>query len=346
MSNWFEEKAQAPSAEYRHAARQHTAQLTKPPGSLGVLEELAVELAAMQGRHRPGLEKIAIAVFAADHGVAEEGVSAFPQAVTAEMVRNFSAGGAAISVLARQLGAVFTVVNVGTVSELETMARLSDRRIAAGTANFTKGPAMTAEQLQQGLLEGRHVVDASGELDCFIGGEMGIANTCSASALVCALLKTDPAEWVGSGTGVDAAGICHKAEVIGRALQVNASLLDTPLGCLQAVAGFEISALVGAYIRAAQRSVAVLVDGFICTAAALAAQSINASVRPWLLFSHQSAEAAHGKLLTAMEARPLLQLDMRLGEGSGAAVALPIMQMACALHNEMASFEAAGVSRE
>lgn len=340
---WYFTAAPTPDLQLKQSARAHNNNLTKPPGSLGILEDVAVELSMLQGRQSPQVERLAISIFAGDHGVVDEGVSAFPQVVTAEMVRNFSRGGAAITVLARQLSAQFEVVNVGTVKPLEPLANVTDRRIAGGTANFCIKPAMAATQLQAALDAGRDSVLQHQHLDCFIGGEMGIGNTTSATALACAILGVPAAELAGRGTGLDDAGVDRKAQAIERALKLHSSASD-PVAVLQNLGGLEIAALVGAYIAAAQSSVPVLVDGFICSAAALVAVTINPSIRPWLLYSHQSEEAGHQRLLTALEARPLLQLGLRLGEGSGAAVAVPLLKMACALHNQMASFESAGVS--
>lgn len=345
MSQWYEQPAPPESAQHRQAARARQQQLTKPPGSLGMLEDCAVRLAALQRSDRPTLDAIDIAVFAADHGVAAEGVSAFPQVVTGEMVRNFSGGGAAIAVLARELGASFQVVNVGTVGALPELPGVLDRRLASGTNNFRREPAMSQALCERALAVGAEVVDALPRCQLFIGGEMGIANTTTAAALACALLPVEPGDMVGRGTGVDENGIALKARVIGEALRLHAAQLTTPIGTLRALGGFEIAALAGAYIRCAQRGIPVLVDGFICTVAALVALRLNASIEPWLLYSHRSAERGHRKLIEALDARPLLDLDLRLGEGSGAALAAPLLRMACALHNGMASFEGAGVSQ-
>lgn len=345
LTEWYQQSAAAPSEAQRSQALARQAQLTKPPGSLGVLEHCAVTLAALQGREQPQIRELAITVFAADHGVAAEGVSAFPQVVTGEMVRNFSAGGAAITVLARELGAFFQVVNVGTLNPLPALPHVLDRRLAPGTANFAQQAAMDADLCAQALQVGREVIDDLAAVDLFIGGEMGIANTTAASALACALLAAAPEELVGRGTGVSDEGVRLKTRVIAAALQRHAPALTTPLAALQHLGGLEIAALTGAYVRAAQRGIAVLVDGFICTAAALTALALNPTIRPWLLFSHCSAERGHRRLIEALEARPLLDLDLRLGEGSGAAAAVPLLRLACALHNQMASFDSAGVSR-
>lgn len=345
MTEWYRQAAQPESATYRQRALSRQAQLTKPAGSLGVLEQCAVQLAALQQREQPRVDEVKIAVFAADHGVAAEGVSAYPQIVTGEMVRNFSTGGAAITVLAGELNAEFEVVNVGTVNPLAPLPNVRDERLGNGTQNFAYGPAMSAALCERALQVGRDVIDRYGSADLFIGGEMGIANTTSASAVACALLRLPASELVGRGTGVDDDGIARKIKVIDDALQLHRAQLTTPLAILQYLGGFEIAALVGAYIRSAQKGVPILVDGFICTAAAMVALELNSSIRPWLLFSHCSAERGHRRLIEQLDVRPLLNLDMRLGEGSGAAVAVPLLRMACALHNGMASFESAGVSQ-
>lgn len=347
-SDWVREQAPAPNAATRVNAWARQAMLTKPPGALGRLESLAVELAAMQGRDKPGVSQIAIVVFAADHGVAAEGVSAFPQSVTVEMVRNFARGGAAICVAARQLGAELEVVNVGTVSDPGVLAGVLDQRIGPGTVNFVQHPAMTRTALESALREGYESVERAvlRNAELFIGGEMGIGNTTSATALACVLLDRAPRELSGPGTGLNATGVAHKAEVIERALTRHARDIQSPLDALRCLGGFEIAALTGAFVRAAQMRIPVLVDGYIATVAALAAVRINASVRPYLLFAHCSAEPGHRRVLSALDANAVLDLGMRLGEGSGAAVAVPILRLACALHNEMATFTEAGVSEK
>ncbi len=341
---WWRELPEPPSARHAEAALDRQNQLTKPPGSLGRLEQIAVQLAAMQGVDRPEINKVLITIFAADHGVAAQNVSAFPQVVTTEMIRNFARGGAAISVLAKHLGAQLVVVDVGSAHAPGELPGVRNRRIAAGTADFTAQAAMTPEQLEAALSAGRDIIDENPGLDVFIGGEMGIANTTAASAMACALLALDPADMAGPGTGLDKQGVAHKAEVIRCALKTHEGHLDDPAEIMRRVGGFEIAALTGAFIRAARKGAPVLVDGFICSVAALAAVSINPAVRDWLIFSHESAEPGHARVLQAMDAEPLLSLGMRLGEGSGAAVAVPLLKSACALHNGMATFAEAGVS--
>ena len=346
MTNeWWTQPCASPDAASASAACARQRNLTKPPGSLGQLEDLAVRLASLQASECPKLERVWISVFAADHGVAEEGVSAFPQAVTGEMVRNFATGGAAISVLARTLGATLDVVNLGTVNDPGEIPDVLRAVIAPSSANFCHAPAMTHAQLETALGTGASRVEQALEqgADLFIGGEMGIANTTVASALACALLDEGPGLLAGAGTGLDEAGVAHKAAVIARALQRHADAIDA-LEQLRCLGGFEIAALTGAFIAAAQSRVPVLVDGFITTVAALAAVRINPGVRDWLLFAHRSQERGHARLLDALRARPLLDLGMRLGEASGAAVAVPLLRLACALHGGMATFAQAGVS--
>ncbi|WP_130617685.1 nicotinate-nucleotide--dimethylbenzimidazole phosphoribosyltransferase [Dyella amyloliquefaciens] len=343
--DWLVEPCFAIDVESRERAREHQAQLTKPPGSLGTLETLAIRLAGLQHATLPSMQQVWITVFAGDHGVAAEGVSAFPQVVTGEMVRNFANGGAAISVLARTLGAMLEVVNLGTVNDPGELPQVRRAIIAPQTNNFCERPAMSAVQLERALLAGAESVAAAQAAGAklFIGGEMGIANTTSAAALACALLDESPSSLAGAGTGLDAAGVQHKAMVIERALAQYPVDSDA-LAWLGRVGGFEIAALCGAYIAAAQRGLPVLVDGFITTAAALAAVRINPGCREWMFFAHRSRERGHARLLAALEADPLLDLGLRLGEGSGAATAVPLMRLACELHARMATFAQAGVS--
>lgn len=325
-------------------ARQQ--QLTKPAGSLGRLESVAVQLAGLQGLVKPSLDRLWITIFAGDHGVVAEGVSAYPQEVTGQMLLNFVSGGAAISVLARQLGASLEVVDLGTVTPSLDLPGVRHLNVGPGTANFLQGPAMTASQGEQALQAGRDSVTravATGA-QLFIGGEMGIGNTTAASALACALLDCPVAQLVGPGTGLDAAGVSRKAQVIERALALHAAQRNDPLQTLFNLGGFEIAALVGAYLACAQQGVAVLVDGFICSVAALVAVRLNPACRPWLLFGHRGAEPGHRHVLETLGAEPLLDLGLRLGEGSGAALAVPLLRLACDLHGQMATFAEAAVA--
>jgi nicotinate-nucleotide--dimethylbenzimidazole phosphoribosyltransferase len=281
---WTTRAAAALDEHARQAAAERQAQLIKPPGALGELEDLAIQLAAMQRTARPKLERVRIVVFAADHGVASEGVSAFPQAVTAEMVRNFARGSAAIAVLAKTLGADLEVVNLGTVGEIPPMPGVKSARIAAGTRNFALEPAMTRLQLEQALAIGRAAAagGAPGDTQLFIGGEMGIANTTSAAAVAAALLGLPPEKLAGPGTGVDRAGVARKIAVIGRALALHAPVLGDPLEVLRCLGGFEIAGLAGAYLACAQAGIPLLVDGFIASVAALAATKILPGARQWM----------------------------------------------------------------
>lgn len=344
--DWLHGPCAVPDAAAAARAVARQGRLTKPPGSLGRLEALAVQLAALQGQDRPMLERVQVCVFAGDHGVVAQGVSAFPQAVTAQMLRNFVGGGAAVGVLARQLGAQLEVVNLGTAVDPGPLPELIDAHIAPMTADFTIAPAMTTAQLGAALTAGRDAVArarAAGA-QLFIGGEMGIGNTTAAAALACALLGEAPQQLAGPGTGLDAAGVRHKAAVIAQALSLHAAHCDEPLEALRRLGGFEIAALAGAAIACAQGGLPLLVDGFIVTAAVLAACRIQPAVRDWLLFGHRSAEPGHERVLRALDAAPLLALNMRLGEASGALTALPLLRLACALHGEMATFSEAGVA--
>ncbi|HKS12178.1 MAG TPA: nicotinate-nucleotide--dimethylbenzimidazole phosphoribosyltransferase [Pseudomonas sp.] len=343
---WWLDACQPLDLDAMDQARARQQQLTKPAGSLGQLEPLAVLLAGLQGRERPRLEQVWISIFAGDHGVVEEGISAYPQAVTGQMLRNFVGGGAAISVLARQLDATLDVVDLGTIDPALELPGVRHLRLGAGTSNLARQPAMSQEQLHEALQGGRdsalRAVEQGAQL--FIGGEMGIGNTTAAAALASALLDCPPSALSGPGTGLDSAGVRHKAQVIERALALHGVEADDPLHALGCVGGFEIAALAGAYLACAQQGVPVLVDGFICSVAALVAVRLNPAARPWLLFAHQGAEPGHQAVLAALEAEPLLALGLRLGEGSGAALAVPLLRLACALHGQMATFAEAAVA--
>lgn len=346
--DWLKKAVKPLNETARSAAQARQQQLTKPPGALGRLEGLAIQLAAMQGREQPQLEQVFIGVFAGDHGVAQEGVSAFPQAVTAEMVKNFARGGAAISVLAKQLGATLEVVNLGTAFDTGELPGVLQCNLGKGTANFARQAAMTESQLAAAMQAGRDSAARAHQAGAqlYIGGEMGIANTTVAAALACALLNLSPQQLAGPGTGLDSAGVQHKAKVIEHALALHASNLNQPQEVLRRLGGFEIAALTGAFIGCAQLGIPVLVDGYIASAAALLAVRLNSGVADWLLFAHHSAEPGHTLLLQAFKAEPLLNLGMRLGEGSGAAVAVPLIRLACSLHSGMATFAEAGVSEK
>jgi nicotinate-nucleotide--dimethylbenzimidazole phosphoribosyltransferase len=344
--DWLHTHAAIPDRDSRRAAEARQAELTKPPGALGRLEDIAIRLASLQASARPSIEHVWITVFAADHGVAVEGVSAFPQSVTAEMLKNFARGGAAINAAARMIGAELEVVNLGTVQETAHLDRVKNYALGPGTANCAVEPAMSEYQLSCSLAAGRHAAERArlGRAQLFIGGEMGIGNTTAATALACALLDEKPERLAGPGTGLDKAGVSHKVRVIQRALDLHAGHLGSPLESLRRVAGFEIAALTGAYLACAYMGLPVLVDGFISSVAALAAARLCPAAEAWFLFAHVSAEPGHRVVLESLDVRPLLDLGMRLGEGSGAAAAVPLLRLACALHNEMATFAEAGVS--
>jgi len=343
--DWLNNTIKAPDDFYYKKALTRQACLTKPPGSLGLLEEIAMRLAAMQKTETPSIERIWVSVFAADHGIAAESVSAFPQIVTTEMVKNFVRGGAAVNVLSRFVDAQFEVIDVGLLQAVDLATLVADRA-ANGTANFAKQAAMTDAELNIALTAGKSAVKRALEYNSqlFIGGEMGIANTCSASAIAIALTGLPIDQLTGAGTGLDDKAIQHKSQVIKNALTLHQHSLDSALKTLQYLGGFEIAALVGAYISAAQQGLAILIDGFISSVAALVAVHLNPQTRDWFFYAHQSQEKGHRLVLQQLQARPLLQLDMRLGEASGAVTAVPLLQMACKLHNEMATFEQASIT--
>lgn len=330
------------------AARDRQAQLTKPPGSLGRLEDVVIRLAGLQGRTCPQIDQPAISIFAGDHGVTAEGVSAFPQAVTAQMLANFAAGGAAINAVARHIGAHLEVVDVGTLAPEDDLPGVRRERAGAGTANFVAEPAMTAPAFEQAYVSGTEAAQRARDAgaDCYIPGEMGIGNTTAAAAVACALLECSPEAVVGAGTGLAAEGVRHKAGVIARALSYHGAELETPAAIVQHIGGYELAAMMGAYTRAAELGMPVLLDGFIASTAALAAVRRTPAVATWLIAAHQSAEAGHAILLGELGERPLLDLGMRLGEASGAAVTVPLIRTACTIHGEMATFESAGIATD
>jgi len=346
--DWLNEATQEICQDSIQAAKTRQSQLTKPSGSLGRLEDTAIQLAGMQHTDCPKIDNIHIAVFAADHGVAEDSVSAYPQSVSVEMVRNFANGGAAISVLANEIDAKLEVVNVGTLTDPGYLAGVTSKRIGNGTANFGKQAAMSDNQLMEALLIGRETVQSANinKLSLFIGGEMGIGNTTAATAIACALLNELPEDLTGPGTGLDEQGVAHKSLVIKNALNLHKKHLVNPLEVLRRLGGFEIAALTGAYISCAQMGIPVLVDGFISSVAALLAIQHQLAVKKWLLFSHTSAEPGHLNVLNSLGVKPLLDLGLRLGEGSGSAIAVPQLRLACALHNQMATFTEAKVTKE
>ena len=348
--NWINKSCPTLDKSFKERAIERQTQLTKPPGSLGILEDIAIRLAGLQQQDQPAVDKVSIAIFAADHGVVEEGVSAFPQEVTAQMVHNFLQGGAAISVLAKQLSANLEIIDTGIISPLDKQIAeqkgLIIQRAGAGTKNSLKEAAMTKEALNNALQAGYDAVERATKSNAqlFIGGEMGIGNTTAAAVLYCALLDLSAEQATGAGTGLDDAGISHKVDIVKQILAKHQACNDDALAWLRCAGGFEIAALTGAYIHAAQCGLPVLVDGFISSVSALCATRINPEISDYLFFSHTSAEQGHRAVLKTLKQSALLDLNMRLGEGSGAAVAVPLMQSACALHNQMATFTEAAVA--
>jgi nicotinate-nucleotide--dimethylbenzimidazole phosphoribosyltransferase len=323
---------------------------TKPPGSLGRLEELSCRIAAIRGEIPANALQAAIVVAAADHGVAIEGVSAYPREVTAQMLVNFADGGAAVCVLARQAGARLVVVDAGVIDPpLAEGIRSAVVDGVRGTDNLANGPAMSRSTAVELIVRGIRMAEelADDGIEVIAIGDMGIANTTAASALCAALLPADPALVCGRGTGLDDAGLARKVDVVGRALAANGlrdSALD-PLTALSAVGGFEIAFLVGVILGAAARRVPVLLDGFVTGAAALVASGLAPSVNGSMIAATRSPEPGHALVLERLGLEPLLDLGLRLGEGSGAALAIPLLRAAIAILTEMATFDAAGVSR-
>lgn len=346
LPEWIQINTKKINEQSKTLAESRQQQLTKPPGSLGRLEQLALQFAAMQSNEFPHAEQVHIIVFAADHGIAETGVSAFPQVVTTEMIKNFSRGGAAISVLAKQLGAELRVVDVGSVTSPGELPGVIDARIAAGTENFLKTSAMSLSQCEDALNIGRQQISEITEQRCdlFIAGEMGIANTTSATALACFWLDKPAVQLTGPGTGLDKSGVLEKAKIIDQAIAHHRKSMRSDLSVLQTLGGFEIVAMCGAYIAAAQAGIPILVDGLISTIAFYAAVKLNNGVLDWGVFAHRSAEPGHHFLLEALDAEPIIEFDMRLGEASGAAVVVNLIRSAFDLHNNMATFDEAGVS--
>ena len=334
-----------PDETARAACRRKLDLKTKPRGSLGRLEDLAAQVAALAGLPSPQVPEAAIVVAAGDHGVAAEGVSAYPAEVTAQMVANFAAGGAAVNVLAREARARLVLVDAGVAvpTPAPTVRAL---RLGPGTANMALGPAMPVAFVEEGVLAGAELARelAAGGVGLVGIGEMGIANSTSAAALSASLLGVDPAAVTGAGTGLDASGIEHKVEVIRRALAANPGATEGPLEALAALGGFELAVLTGVVLGCAAERVPVVLDGFITGAAALVAARLAPDAVAAMIAAHRSPEPGHALVLDALGLEPLFDLRMRLGEGSGAALAIPVVRSALVLLNEMASFESAGVT--
>lgn len=339
------------ATELAAAAQDRLDHLTKPLGSLGRLEWTAKRLVCLFGTLDLRIRRKVIFTFAADHGIAEEGVSLYPRAVTGQMLRNFLAGGAAVNVLARQAGADVCVIDAGTLEPLcdaDADGRLIQKRIGPGTRNFMVEDAMTRDEAGRAIEFGADVFyeeHARAAIDAAGVGDMGIGNSTSAAAILCALLNRLPAEIAGRGTGLDDAGVRRKIDVIDRALKRRNPDPSDALDVLAKVGGFEIGEMAGCFLAGASRRCAMLVDGFISTSAAAIAIRLCPDVRDYLFFSHRSAEGGHARVLADLQAAPLLDLEMRLGEGTGAAVAMHILDCAVAMFMEMATFDSAGVDK-
>lgn len=333
------------------AARGRQNQLTKPPGSLGRLEDLSIQLAGIMRKEIPAIEEKAVIVMAGDHGVTAEGVSAYPQEVTPQMVLNFLAGGAAINALARHAGARVVVVDMGMTNEIDTSRFKRDllirRRVGAGTMNLAQGPAMRREQAEESIQSGIEVAltEISNGADILGTGDMGIGNTTPSAAIACALLNLPPEKIAGRGTGVDDDGLQRKISAIARGLAVNQPNADDGLDVLAKVGGFEIGGLAGVMIGAASKRAPVMVDGFISTAAAMIAVTLAPQCREYLIAAHRSKENGHALMLEWLGIKPLLDFDLRLGEGTGAALGISMAEAACKVLSEMATFSEAGVSQ-
>jgi nicotinate-nucleotide--dimethylbenzimidazole phosphoribosyltransferase len=320
-------------------------QKTKPLGALGRLEDLAFQIGCLQQSLSPRLARPTVLVFAADHGIAQAGVSAYPPEVTHQMVLNFLRGGAAINVFCQQNGLALRVVDAGVRHQFDPHPNLVDAKVGLGTRNFLHEPAMTAAELDQCLAWGARLVDELAQTGCNVVGlgEMGIGNTSSASLLMSTLLGLPLAQCVGRGTGLTPGQLAHKTAVLQQA-QAAHPVPDGPLAALATFGGFEIAQMAGAMLAAQRRGMVVMVDGFIASAAFLVAHQLDPQLRQHAVFCHQSAELGHQRLLAHWQAEPLLQLGLRLGEGTGCALAYPILQSAVAFLNDMASFDSAQVS--
>jgi nicotinate-nucleotide--dimethylbenzimidazole phosphoribosyltransferase len=333
-------------SEWRIITQKHLDQLTKPPGSLGRLEELAEWYVHVTGKFPPRLPKKATFTFAADHGVVEEGVSAYPKAVTAQMVYNFLRGGAAINVLARHVGAEVRVVDIGVDHDFENLPGLLHHKVSRGTRNMTRGPAMTEDETRRAVWVGCQLAEEAARegVGLLATGDMGIGNTTPSSAIT-AVMTGSPVERVtGKGTGIDDQTLVIKRAVIEQAIRINQPDPKDPLDVLTKVGGLEIAGITGLILGAAAHRIPVVVDGFISTAAALIAVALKPETKNYLLAAHQSAEPGHRIALAALGLHPVLDLNMRLGEGTGATLGMGIVEAAIRILTEMATFEEAGVS--
>jgi len=335
---------QAPSAELAKAAQQHSDQLTKPPGSLGKLEHIASQLAAITGELWPDLSKRTVIIMAGDHGVCDEGISAFPQSVTPQMVHNFLQGGAAVNVLARSAHAEVVCVDIGVNAELEH-EQLVSRKVMHGTNNIAKGAAMTRKQVIEGIAVGIELVETLYERGSrmFATGEMGIGNTTPSASIVAVMTGISAEQAAGRGTGISDQMLLHKISVIEQAIRVNEPDRNDPLDVLSKLGGIEIAGLVGVIVGAAKLRCPVVLDGYISTAAALIAAALAHTTKEYMIASHQSQEQGHSYALSSLGLSPCIQLDLRVGEGTGAVLSFHFIDAALRLMQEMATFSSAGI---
>jgi nicotinate-nucleotide--dimethylbenzimidazole phosphoribosyltransferase len=341
-------RIEPPSKEILQKAFKHLDNLTKPRKSLGYLEEIAARIAAIKGSLKPRIEKKYIITFAADHGVAEEGVSLFPKEVTAQMVHNFLRGGAGVNVLAEHVGAEVMVVDIGVDADFEPHPSLFLEKVGYGTRNMRKEPAMTKEEAHSCIEAGRkvasHIIERGADI---IGvGDMGIANTTASTCVLSVLLGEKPTLLTGAGTGLDEEGIKKKCAIIDEIIEKRGPKRSEPLDVLSKVGGFEIGGMAGAILECAEKKVPIVIDGFIATASFAIAYNLCEDVKEYVFASHCSGERGHKLALSLLGLRPILDLGMRLGEGTGAALAITIVEAACKIIRDMATFEEACVSRQ
>ncbi len=342
------EKIEKPDRSLEKEIQNHLDNLTKPPGSLGMLEDIAKKYCLARHTIAPRINKKAIYTFAGDHGVVEEGVSAYPKEVTPQMVLNMLNGGAAINVLARHANASVYVVDIGVDFDFKDAPGLIKKKIGKGTNNIRKGPAMTKEEAIQAIEVGIELANRAAEqgVDLLGTGDMGIGNTTPSAALFAALMQEKVENITGRGTGIDDNRLKNKIDVIKDSLEVNKEHLTDPISTLAALGGYEIAGICGLILGGAANKIPVVVDGFISSAGAIVAYKINPVVKEYIFFSHKSQETGHVKFLNWIGEKPILDLGMRLGEGTGAALAMTIIEAAIKIYNEMATFDSAGVSKK
>tara|TARA_Y100000294_G_scaffold126465_1_gene117908 strand:- start:855 stop:1901 length:1047 start_codon:yes stop_codon:yes gene_type:complete len=335
----------APDQKMRDIAKTHLNDLTKPPGSLGRLEELAEEIVFITGNKRPKMTKKVIFTLAGDHGVAEEGVSAFPQEVTGQMLLNFAHGGAAVNVLAKHAGADIKVVDMGVKGEIPENSGIINKKISNGTENMVKVPAMTRDNAVLALERGVELIEENSDYDVIGTGDMGIANTTASSAIIAVFTGEEVEKVTGRGTGISNTVLQHKIEVIEKAIKVNSPDPDDPIDVLSKVGGYEIGGIAGIILGAASKRIPVVVDGLIATAGALIAVKIEPKVKYFLVPSHLSVENGHKIALEFLNLTPYVDLNMRLGEGTGSALTITLIEAAVKIYNEMATFSSAKISK-